>query len=122
MNAVELGLQLWIVILHPRNPPQHFREVQRFDADAGMLHQFFAEAHGIKRGGPRADHADAGIVRPLTMRHVAANILKSFRNESAFGATVCWLVSVKRMPYCQRLLQTEILPQKLSRLPPISIR
>src|SRR6266568_2948850 len=61
------------------------------------------------------------FLSPLTIRQVAAKASRSARKESDFGATVCWEVSENLAPYCQRLLQTEILPQKLSRRPPISI-
>src|SRR5579884_1949522 len=59
--------------------------------------------------------------KPFTTRHVAANILKSSLNPSDPGHTVCSRVSVYRIPYCHRLLHTDIFPQKLSRRPPISI-
>jgi hypothetical protein len=57
----------------------------------------------------------------LTNRHVAANECSSRLKGSASGCTVCCPVRVKRMPYCQRLLQTEIVPQKLSLQLSISI-
>ena len=49
------------------------------------------------------------------MRQTAAKRARSARNRSESSASVCSAVSEKGMPNCRRLLQTESLPQKLSR-------
>src|SRR3989338_11624268 len=53
--------------------------------------------------------------RSRTTRHVAANRRISSRNDGASGATVWSEVIEYLIPYWVRLLQTDILPQKLSR-------
>ena len=52
---------------------------------------------------------------PRTTRQVAAKSLRSAWKEGRSGSDVCCVVSEKGMPYWRKLLQTLILPQKLSR-------
>ena len=49
------------------------------------------------------------------MRQTAAKRSRSSRKQAESGASVCRVVSEYGMPYCFRLLQHDILPQKLSR-------
>ena len=53
--------------------------------------------------------------RPRATRQTPANQARSFSNTSESGASVCSVVSEYGIPYCVRLLQADILPQKLSR-------
>src|ERR1700761_2909326 len=53
--------------------------------------------------------------KPRTMRQTAENHARSLAKLSELGADVCSEVMEYGMPYCFRLLQADILPQKLSR-------
>ena len=53
--------------------------------------------------------------KPLTTRQTPANHCRSLANSGESGLSVCSVVSEYGMPYCLRLLQADILPQKLSR-------
>src|SRR5579859_3134168 len=53
--------------------------------------------------------------KPFTTRQIAPNHARSLSNSAESGATVCRRVSEYLMPYCLRLLQADIFPQKLSR-------
>ncbi len=53
--------------------------------------------------------------KPFTTRHTPANHWASLLNWGESGASVWSVVSEYGMPYCLRLLQRDILPQKLSR-------
>ena len=52
---------------------------------------------------------------PFTTRHTAANHWRSLANSGESGLSVCRVVMEYGMPYWLRLLQADILPQKLSR-------
>ena len=49
------------------------------------------------------------------MRQTAANHCRSWANSGESGLSVCRVVIEYGMPYCLKLLQADILPQKLSR-------
>ena len=53
--------------------------------------------------------------KPRTMRHTAENHARSLAKLSELGAEVWSDVMEYGMPYCIRLLQADIFPQKLSR-------
>src|SRR5260370_19197519 len=55
------------------------------------------------------------FLRPFTTRQTARNQSRSVRKISESGASVCSVVSEYGIPYCARLLQADIFPQKLSR-------
>ena len=55
------------------------------------------------------------FLRPFTTRQTARNQSRSVRKSSESGASVCSVVSENGIPYCARLLQADIFPQKLSR-------
>ena len=62
------------------------------------------------------------FLSPRTTWHTLMNHARSFANSPDFGASVCSVVSEYGMPYCRRLLQADILPQKLSRRSRIDMR
>ena len=53
--------------------------------------------------------------KPFTTRQTAANHCRSLAKSGESGLSVCNVVIEYGMPYCLRLLQADILPQKLSR-------
>ena len=88
---------------------------------AGIAGAVFASGEDLNAAGRAPRAPMRAFLRPLTIRQVAANDRKSALKASESGATQCCSVSVNLIPYCQRLLVTEIFPQKLSRRLPISI-
>ena len=65
VNALELGLDLRVIVRQLADAAEHFRKVERFDGDAVPLHQLFAEADGVERRGTRPQHAHAEVLQPF---------------------------------------------------------
>ena len=80
-----------------------------------LLQDLLAVAHGVERRRPRADGADAHAAQSAHHAADAGEPLEVLAERSESGASVCRVVSEYGMPYCVRLLQADILPQKLSR-------
>ena len=55
------------------------------------------------------------FLSPFVTRHTFVNQSRSLPNSAELGDTVCFAVIEYLIPYCIRLLQADILPQKLSR-------
>ena len=115
LDGLELRLRGGIVILHALDAAQDFREVDASRPKCLGLQDLFAVADGVERGRTRADGADAQIRagraprgRPRRTNQVLPEFVRIRRS-------VCSVVSEYGMPYCVRLLQADILPQKLSR-------
>ena len=80
------------------------------------LEQLLAEPDGVERRRPGADGADAQAAQPLHHpAHAVEPLAGRCANTADAGVSVCREVSEYGMPYCFRLLQADILPQKLSR-------
>src|SRR5207247_1958447 len=63
-DAGEFRLDLRVFVLEPADAAEDFGEVEGFNRNARLLHQLFAEAHGVERGGSRAENADACVLEP----------------------------------------------------------
>ncbi len=76
----------------------------------------------LKAAGRAPSMPIRALRSPLTTRQVAVKLRRSDLKLALFGSTVCSAVSVYGMPYWDRLLQADILPQNESRRSLIVIR
>ena len=116
LDRSQLGLRSVVVVLHALDAAEHFGKIERLDRDALRFQNLLAVADGIESGGPRANRSHAQVAEAI---HHAADrrrtIAGLWRIPANPELSVCSVVIEYGMPYCLRLLQADIFPQKLSR-------
>ena len=114
--ASSLACAAGSIVLHAVDAAEDFGEIDGLDGDAAGFEKLFAVADGVEGGGAGADGADAQAAQ--SSDHAADGgepgeiLLRRRRNPELRCGGV---VSEYGMPYWLRLLQADILPQKLSR-------
>ena len=122
LDRCQIRLSGVVAVFHSRDPSQHLGKIERLHRDAKGLQKFLAVANGVKRRGSSANRADTQIPKPIHNATDRGEPLQILGELLRLGCSVWNVVIEYGMPYCRRLLQTDIFPQKLSRRWLITIR